>query len=674
VGVSVFHSPASSIVRAAFSFALLVLGAAIAAGDAADGADAAAAEAASDSRYELGEVTVTAARVPAPVGETSPAVSVVTADDIAARGASTVAEALDAVVGLSLNDKGPRGSQVSASLRGSTTNQVLVLVDGARVNDAQSGMADLSRLSVDDIERIEVVRGSGSSLYGADAVGGVVNIITKKTESPLAIKAELGGYLPAARVTGFGFAKLPQGADAMTLLDSQSLNLSWAPRIGEALASFSLGASRAGNSYTFIDSNGEKRARENAALIGVDASAGIDFPFLEGRLSAKASGSYQDKGVPGLESAPTLRASERDLGGRALFSYSAERFLSDYISIEASLLGDWSRVDYEDPDRPEDSALHDVATLSFDTVQQAFLSERLHLTYGLSASYAMADSDSVGRPRRLASGAFLAPSLSLGDFTIAPSFRYDYYSDFSSRYPLGGLAAAAGLVYRASDSDILKFNASRAYRVPSFNDLYWPAIAGAEGNPELEPEEAFEANLGYEHRREGLSYNAVAYARYSRGVILWQPGEDGIWRPSNYGDALYPGIEQELKAQLSPKLALSASYAYLHSFVVSGALDLDDDKRIPMTPVHSLKAVVSGSKGKLSWSATATYASLRYLKMANVAYLPAYFTMDAMARVELPRGASIYMAADNLFDEQYRIVEGYPMPGTRIRLGFDYRL
>jgi outer membrane cobalamin receptor len=656
--------------RIAAAVAALAVAASAAAQESASGAEAAG----DGERYELGEVTVTAARVPAPSAETPPAVSVVTAADIAARGASTVAEALETVVGLSLNDKGPRGSQISVSLRGSTTNQVLVLIDGVRVNEALSGLADLSRLSVENIERIEVVRGAGSSLHGADAVGGVVNIITKKSESPLVVKVELGGFLPAARVFGFGFAKTERGADAMTLLDSQRLGISWTPRVGEALASFSLDASRAGNSYTFIDANDEKRAMENAGLLGAEIAAGIDFPLFDGKLSAKASGCYQDKGVPGSESAPTLRASEHDMGGGAVLRYSAERFLSDYISIEAALFGDWSRVDYENPDQPDDDARHDIATFGFDTVQRAFPAEGLSLTYGLSISYASADSDTVGRPRRLAAGAFLSPSLSLGDFTIAPSIRYDFYSDFSTRYPLGGLAAALGLVYRASEDDTFKLNASRAYRVPSFNDLYWPAIAGAEGNPDLEPEEAFEANLGYEHRRKSLAYTAVAYARYSRGVILWQPGDDGVWRPTNFGDALYPGIEQELKAELSPNLSVSASYSYLHSFVVSGSLDLADDRRLPMTPVHSLKAVVSGSKGPLSWSATATYASLRYLKTANAAYLPAYFTMDAMLRLELPRDASIFAAADNLFDEQYQIIEGYPMPGTRIRIGYEMKL
>jgi vitamin B12 transporter len=656
---------ASRLARLKAAAALLALAAGVGAQD--------------SSRIALGEVTVTAARAAALESETAPAVSVVTAEDIAARGAATVADAIAAVAGLSLNDKGPDGSQVAISLRGSTTNQVLVLVDGVRVNDALTGMADLSRIPAGDIERIEVMRGGASSLYGGDAVGGVINVITKRKEAPLVLKAELGGYVPGARVTGFGFDKVQGSFDASTLLDSQSLELSWAPRLGEAVLSISAGAKRAANAYSFLDASGDKRARENASLLGADAKAGVTLPFLEGELSASLGASYEDKGVPGSESSPSLYASEADFDARAIVRYSAERFLSDYLDIDASARADWSVVDYDDgidyadPDLDQD-ARHEVATAGLEAVQQAFVSEGLNLVYGLSSSFAAARSDAVGTPSRIALGAFVEPAFAIGSLTLRPAVRYDFYSDFSAGDPLGGLAASLGAAYRIGEGDTLKLNVSRAFRVPSFNDLHWPPIAGAEGNPDLSPETAYEADLGYERRRAGLAYDAVAYVRYARDVILWQPDSGGIWRPSNFGAALYPGIEQELSVDLAEGLSFSASYTFLYSFVMSGDFGLADDKRLPMTPMHSLKSVVSGSRGRLSWSATAVSASLRYLKTANVAYLPAYFTLDLFARLRASDRMSFYSAADNVFDEQYEIIDGYPMPGTRLRLGFDYRL
>jgi vitamin B12 transporter len=400
----------------------------------------------------------------------------------------------------------------------------------------------------------------------------------------------------------------------------------------------------------------------------------VELPVPDGKLSASLAASYEDKGVPGSLSSPTLKASEGDFDGQASIGYRAERFLSDFLTLDATLSAGYSMVDYEDGDDPDQDARHEIATLGLEAVQEAFVSEGLSFVYGLSSSYARSRSDTVGMPWRASAAVFVEPSIAFGRLTLRPSLRYDFYSDFSVDDPPGGLAATLGAAYGLGDGKTLKINLSRAYRVPSFNDLYWPKIAGAEGNPGLRPENAVEANLGYERRGDGLAYDVVAYARYSRDVILWQPGEDGIWRPSNYGDALYPGIEQELRADLAPGLSASINYTFLYSFVLSGDLAFSDDKRLPMTPMHSMKAVLSGKSDRLSWSATGAFASLRYLKTANAAYLPAYFTLDLFARWKASDGMSIYAGADNLFDEQYAIIEGYPMPGTKLRVGLELEL
>ena len=107
--------------------------------------------------------------------------------------------------------------------------------------------------------------------------------------------------------------------------------------------------------------------------------------------------------------------------------------------------------------------------------------------------------------------------------------------------------------------------------------------------------------------------------------------------------------------------------------MLSGGLGLSDDKRLPMTPVHSLKGSLSYEGSRLSWSATGSYASLRYLKTANVAYLPAWFTLDAIIHWKASKLITAYFAADNIFDEQYAIIDGYPMPGTKIRAGIELK-
>jgi vitamin B12 transporter len=622
---------------------------------------------------ELDAVTVTASRLSEPSGESPPAVSVVTRADMASRGATTVAQALGVVPGLGLSDKGPEGSQISVTLRGSTTNQVLVLVDGVRVNDALTGLVDLSSIPLDSVERIEVLRGGGSSLYGGDAVGGVVNIITKKKSSPLNLSFENGSYLPTTSVSGFGFAKAKEGPDLASLVDSQKASFSWGPALGETALRVAGSATRAANAYTYLDPNGDRRGLQNASSLAGDASIGATLPLGPGSLSADVAGYLRHLGVPGSESSPTLYATEDDSKVNLVLKYSAERFLSDILSLAASAKLDYSGIDYVDGSDHSNDGHHRIVTAQGEASQRAYVSDLLTLVYGASLSYAGASSDTVGSPRRIAGGAFFESELAVGSLSLHPALRYDYYSDFSANDPLGPIGAALGATLRLSDSDSLKLNLARSYRVPTFNDLYWPAENGAEGNPALKPETGYEGDLGFERRRGAFLYSASAYLRYAEDVILWQPGADGIWRPSNYGAAFYPGIEQELRARLDGGYSVSANYSFLYSYVLSGALSLGDDLRPPMTPVHSLKGSLSHEGERLSWSMTASYSSLRYLTIANVAYLPSHFTLDVIAHWKLSDRTSAYIAGDNLLDEKYEIVDGYPMPGTRIRLGVEFK-
>ncbi len=649
-----------SIRWAALALALATLGQDLRADDAPD--------------LALGDVSITATRIAESPSAVPPAVTVVSAAEIEARGARTAADAIKTVPGLGLSDAGPEGAQKAVSIRGSTTNEVLVLVDGVRVNDAMSGLADLANIPADDIDRIEVLREGGSALYGGDAVGGVVDIITKKKAAPLVLGFENGGYLPAAYVEGYGFSKTEEPASAASLADSQKAMFSWAPAAGDLQFRGAGSFTKADNAYTFIDSNGDNRVLQNAALLGGDGSFGLSFPWLDGEFAADFAGAYSQKGDPGTQSSPTLAATETDTSGRASMKYSTDRFLSDALSLDATLHAEYSGIDYADADMPSNDGRSKVYVGGADIQQKASVSDSLSFVYGGSLAYTQARSDTVGSPARIAGGAYFEPVVEAGAFSFRPAIRYDYYSDFFAKYPLGGIGATIAVAYRLSASDVLKFNLSRSYRVPTFEDLYWPASNGAVGNPDLQPETGYAADFGFERHRGAFSYSAIAYLRYIQNAILWQEGSDGIWRPSNYGAAVYPGIEQELRAVFADRYTASLNYSFLYSYDLSGGLSLGDDERLPMIPVHSLNATIGYESGRLSWSATAKYASLRFLTTANVTYLPDYFTLDAIAKWKFTARYAAYLAIDNLFGEQYQILQDYPMPGTELRLGIEIRL
>jgi outer membrane cobalamin receptor len=131
--------------------------------------------------YQLETIVVTATRTPQALRKSDADVTVITDADIRQSFAQHLGEALKGVPGINVGEYGGTGQNVSVGIRGSTAGQVLIMVDGVPVNDPQLGGLDLNLIALDDVERVEVVRGSSSALYGADAMGGVVNIITKTT-------------------------------------------------------------------------------------------------------------------------------------------------------------------------------------------------------------------------------------------------------------------------------------------------------------------------------------------------------------------------------------------------------------------------------------------------------------------------------------------------------------
>src|SRR3989442_14501788 len=141
---------------------------------------------------KLDPVIVTATKTETPAEQLGASVSVVTEDDFKTYHYETVEDALRTVPAVEIRRSGSAGKTTSVSIRGANANQVQVLVDGVRVKSPTSGQADLSDISPALIERIEVIRGPQSTLYGADAIGGVINIITKKGKGPISASVELG--------------------------------------------------------------------------------------------------------------------------------------------------------------------------------------------------------------------------------------------------------------------------------------------------------------------------------------------------------------------------------------------------------------------------------------------------------------------------------------------------
>jgi outer membrane cobalamin receptor len=610
-------------------------------------------------------------RSPAPTaGKTS-----LSAADIEASGATSVAELLESLPGAAVQASGASGAQAAVSIRGSTTNQVLVIVDGSPASDPSTSLADFSRLgfAVSDIESVELIRGGASAQYGADATGGVVIIRTKRAKpgdrASVNVKAANLSRLPFGYTEGSSFGAVTISPSPLSLVDGQTASFR-----AELPGGFYLSAEgeREANAYRYRDSNELDRARANADLLRGSASLGWSGAFAGGTLGLGASGAMRDLGVPGAISALTPTARQQDSNLKAQASYSTDSFFSDNASLDLTAYGLRSNTYYMASSTASGDS-NDATRAGLDLRSSVLMGAKSVLGFGLSGRYERLDSSNVfssegGAPERFTAGAYAEPSLGLGPWTIAPALRFDYTSDFPA-----GFSCSLGLARPLSDRLKLSLNASRAYRAPSFSDLYWPEASGVEGNPDLRPETAYSADAGLKYEVRDFSLSSSLYARYVEDVILWQAGGDGVWRPSNWGKALYPGLELEATRQSGPTWA-RLSYTYLHSYVVSGELELSDDKRVPMVPEQSLDLSFGYEDGRVKTSLSFCYTGLRYLKMANVAYEPSQLVVDCHFSYKAGPRLVFNFDADNLLDERYETVQGYPMPGFSLSSGVELKL
>jgi vitamin B12 transporter len=595
-----------------------------------------------------------------------------TAEDLEAAGVASVEQALTIVPSLIVSPVGTSGSQSTVSLRGSTASQVLVLVDGVRVSDPATGQVDLSRLglSIDDIESIEVVRGGVAAQYGADAVGGVIIIKTKRgsQKSGFSLRVKNSSYLPASSVSGSGANSVAVSASLLSLVDGQSLSFRAGLPGGFALAA---SAERASNAFLYYDSNYIQRRRNNADLLRGSTDLSWKGFVGEGELSAGAEFGARSLGVPGTMDSPTPQARQQDVDASISTDYSTDYFFSDRSSLKANGYGRFGLLEYQGSDAVA-ADVHRNVRVGGDTRWSLLLGTSSVINAGVSARYECLDSTVVknadgAMPERLTLGTFIEPSIVLGTWSFAPALRYDWTNDFPS-----GISLCFGATKALSKEAAFTFSASTAYRAPSFDDLYWPASGGVEGNPDLEPETAYCADAGFRLKKEKSSFSASTYVRYSKDVILWQENNDGVWRPTNFGDAFYPGLELEYETAMAP-WTLSCSYTFLYSYVLSGNLSLADDKRVPGVPVHKLSAIGSYTSGPFKGSLSCSYEGLRYLTTSNLAYQPAVFLVGAKMDWSLNKNMSFSVEGKNLLDERYESVQGYPMPGLSIEVSFEYR-
>jgi len=644
-----------------------------------------------DTELEMSEIVVTATRTAEEILSAPGHVTVLDSEEISRSGAKNLADLLTRQAGIKINDYGAEGAVKSISIRGSASAQVLILVNGVRLNDSRQGGADLAQISLENIEKIEIIRGGFSALYGADAVAGVINIITKTAAgNQLKIKVENGGYIPRAAVEVSedpgGSAAAPYttetGVDAnwLDLADTQKLSLQYSTELGNVDLVASSGFTRAANGFVWNDAEyiDDYRRRINADLLGGDGYLSLSAPLGEGSLGANASVAYQDVGVPGsIYTGPfnfiSSDARQRSLNAMAQVSLDTERFFTDLLSLEAKAFYKLSKITFDDP--PSDPSIHTLHSFGLDFTQELIALEMLSVIYGANLLVDLVDSSQLDTQSRISGGAFLElPIYPLPQLTIIPVVRYDLYSDFP-----GSFNFKLSTVYSVTDSLAVKLSGGSSYRAPTFNDLYWPDDGfSTKGNANLDPETGYFAELGVTATTERLQLDTFLFARYLLDAIQWVD-TTGFWyfAPMNIGTLFYPGLEMNAELNLFHNFWLTGDYTFLYSFTLEGSSALysfSDDKRAPYAPLHSFDAVLEYRGDRLQASVSAEYVGKVYTNDANSTQIDSYYVLNALLRYRMNDLLTLQTAVDNVLNSSYEILTDYIAPPVSFRLGAELTL
>ena len=592
---------------------------------------------------EVPEITVvvTAERLEEPEAEASRQVFSIPARRIEQLGGESVRDVLGLVPGVAVRQYGARGAVTSISLRGHTSGQVLVLLDGRRLNTAQAGAVDLADIPLCNVERIEVMYGGGSTLYGADALGGVINIITRGAgERPeTTVRTELGSFGHNREV------------------------LHTTARAGSLRLAFDVEHTSARNDYPYIGRTGAIERRQNAGFRALRGALRVDRRFSSG---AELQLSYQvgrlRKRVPGSIQFPSPHAWQADDQRLFLASY---RHITGDGQWRALLHHDEFLLHYVDPDAPVpiDSRITNIKT-AFELVATNYSdSERFRATWGVELRSDRGRSASTGGWHSdCTAAAFVQGKRRRGANRYIGGLRLERHSAFGAQ-----LCPHVGYAHEFAEGKVLRVNLTRSFRAPTFNDLYWQEDAFSVGNPNLRPELGHTLDVSFDRLvREG-TLRAALFFTDLRQAIVWQPNARGKWQPGNVGRAQLYGAE------------LSWHGARLGQFELSSHITLQRPTNLSPDPNQRGRLLPYQPQAvgelELSYRGAQGYATvvlrgegLRYTNFANTASLPGFCLLDVHIGRKLGSHWQARLSLTNALDKRYELISGYPMPGRELKL------
>lgn len=614
------------------------------------------------------EVVVSATKTPVPASHVTSAVEVITAEDMKKQNIRSVVDALRLAQGVAVFSNGGPGTEVTAKIRGGSANQTLVLIDGAIVNSGTVGSYNFANLTTDNIERVEILRGAQSMLWGSDAMGGVINIVTKKGQGPLS-------------ATGFmeygSFASLREGG---TVSGKQGI------------IDYSLSLSRWDTS-SFSAVNYRRGATERDSYRNWQGSGriGVDLPH-DGRLDFSMRWMNSDVQLDNISAtSPNDVYGSKNRSQEYVFSGSYEQPITTWWSQKLTLA------------RAQEASQFLSGTLQRSLITGAFstpfnsnneirvLSNRLEWQHNfqitklllLSAGYQFreqqGENDTGLTNRILSSNAgFAQAQFNLWDRVFATAgLRHDSYNVFgdATTYRLTG-----GYFHKETDTKI-RGSYSTGFRAPTMNELYFPNF----GNSRLGTEKSQSMDVGIDQYffSKQLKFTGGFFWNRYRNLItttfdaaFCAPFSTFGFCPQQIGEASTKGWEAGVSYTYSSDRPFLKGVVVQANYTNTLTRDLVSHARLPRWATDQWSASVAYQPIDPLWiTLIGRYVGSRFNTTGDRQPMSAFDVWSLAVTYDVTKQLQAYLRAENLFNEKYEEVASAGVPirsifgGVRVTFG-----
>lgn len=579
-----------------------------------------------EQKQTLDTIVISSTRINLPFKENSRTIDIITSEDIKNSAATNIADLLQQVAGIDVRRRGTAGSQADLYIRGGSFDQTLLLIDGIKMDDAQTGHHTMNAaLPLEVIERIEIIKGPAARIFGQNAFSGAINIVTKKNlKNTVSVKTEAGS-----------FGQLNAGITVGTNLE----NSSHIVHVDKMSSSGYRHNTDYDNSNYFVKSvfNKNKKAIEMIATFQERKFGANGFYARE-----SATEQYEETQNSLIGFATTFNTEKLTLKPRVYWKRNQDEYV--YLRNDPTVYRN----------------LHITNKIGAE-VNGSYTSKAGITGFGVDLSKVYIKSNNLGNRNRFMTTLFLEHIFKFNNLDITPGVAVTYFSDFDF-YAFPGL----DIGYKISDQFKAYGNIGYTYRIPTYTDLFYndPSTTG---NPDLEAEEAFAQEIGIKYFSPKFSASLAVYNRDAQNLIDFiRPNTtESIYTATNITNVNTKGFEVD--AAYNFKLnTFNQTLAIGYNFLEDNILDQNKD-----LSRYSLNTLKHHFTTRLSTQLFKNISHNIVYKHAERTTGDSYNVWDASLAVNLKQ-LEFTVTASNIFNADYIEAGFVPMPPSHLLFGLRY--